>query len=170
MPRLIWVFAGHTVTLLVLSCRGSFVDNQSNYIIVYININEWHIFLFNIWLCHIFSTYQIQPMYSLSPREKTKGLAKISFPTKHFSSCAYHGPIIGNTGNFHDISFFNLVSKYRNNFFCGLPFSISDFYHSIQGQKTGHTQASGEHFQFAEATQKWVGLIYVSRNMSFFFF
>ena len=23
MPRLIWVFAGHTVTLLVLSCRGS---------------------------------------------------------------------------------------------------------------------------------------------------
>ena len=24
MPRLIWVFAGHTVTLLVLSCRGSF--------------------------------------------------------------------------------------------------------------------------------------------------
>ena len=117
MPRLIWVFAGRTVTLLVLSCRGSFVDNQSNYIIVYININEWHIFLFNIWLCHIFSTYQIQPMYSLSPREKTKGLAKISFPTTHFSSCAYHGPIIGNTGNFHDISFFNLVSKYRNNFF-----------------------------------------------------
>ena len=25
MPRLIWVFAGHTVTLLVLSCRGSCV-------------------------------------------------------------------------------------------------------------------------------------------------
>ena len=25
MPRLIWVFAGHTVTLLVLSCRGSYV-------------------------------------------------------------------------------------------------------------------------------------------------
>ena len=25
MPRLIWVFAGRTVTLLVLSCRGSFV-------------------------------------------------------------------------------------------------------------------------------------------------
>ena len=24
MPRLIWVFAGRTVTLLVLSCRGSF--------------------------------------------------------------------------------------------------------------------------------------------------
>ena len=27
MPRLNWVFAGHTVTLLVLSCRGSFVVN-----------------------------------------------------------------------------------------------------------------------------------------------
>ena len=25
MPKLIWVFAGHTVTLLVLSCRGSFL-------------------------------------------------------------------------------------------------------------------------------------------------
>ena len=24
MPRLIWVFAGHTLILLVLSCRGSF--------------------------------------------------------------------------------------------------------------------------------------------------
>ena len=24
MPRLIWVFAGHTITLLVLSCRGSY--------------------------------------------------------------------------------------------------------------------------------------------------
>ena len=27
MPRLIWVFAGHTLTLLVLSCRGSNVIN-----------------------------------------------------------------------------------------------------------------------------------------------
>ena len=26
MPRLIWVFAGRTLTLLVLSCRSSFVD------------------------------------------------------------------------------------------------------------------------------------------------
>ena len=26
MPRLIWVFAGRTLTLLVLSCRGSFVS------------------------------------------------------------------------------------------------------------------------------------------------
>ena len=26
MPRLIWVFAGRTLTLLVLSCHGSFVD------------------------------------------------------------------------------------------------------------------------------------------------
>ena len=25
MPRLIWVFAGHALILLVLSCRGSFV-------------------------------------------------------------------------------------------------------------------------------------------------
>ena len=29
MPRLIWVFAGHTVTLLVLLCRGSFKDRSS---------------------------------------------------------------------------------------------------------------------------------------------
>ena len=28
MPRLIWVFAGRIVTLLVLSCRGSFVNEQ----------------------------------------------------------------------------------------------------------------------------------------------
>ena len=27
MPRLIWIFAGCTVTLLVLSCRGSYLDN-----------------------------------------------------------------------------------------------------------------------------------------------
>ena len=27
MPRLIWVFAGRTVSLLVLSCRGSYIDN-----------------------------------------------------------------------------------------------------------------------------------------------
>ena len=26
MPRLIWVFAGSTLILLVLSCRGSYVD------------------------------------------------------------------------------------------------------------------------------------------------
>ena len=30
MPRLIWVFAGRTVILLVLSCRGSFVFNAEN--------------------------------------------------------------------------------------------------------------------------------------------
>ena len=29
MPRLIWVFAGHTLILLVLSCRGSFVTTAS---------------------------------------------------------------------------------------------------------------------------------------------
>ena len=28
MPRLIWVFAGRTLTLLVLSCRGSFIMKQ----------------------------------------------------------------------------------------------------------------------------------------------
>ena len=26
MPRLIWVFAGHTLILLVLSCRGSYIE------------------------------------------------------------------------------------------------------------------------------------------------
>ena len=30
MPRLIWVFAGRTVTLLVLSCRGSIVLLRNN--------------------------------------------------------------------------------------------------------------------------------------------
>ena len=28
MPRLIWVFAGRTVTLLVLSCRGSYYEGE----------------------------------------------------------------------------------------------------------------------------------------------
>ena len=31
MPRLIWVFAGRTLTLLVLSCRGSFFWPHTNY-------------------------------------------------------------------------------------------------------------------------------------------
>ena len=31
MPRLIWVFAGRTVTLLVLSCRGSDVDSYGRH-------------------------------------------------------------------------------------------------------------------------------------------
>ena len=31
MPRLIWVFAGHTFTLLVLSCRGSHCSSNSNF-------------------------------------------------------------------------------------------------------------------------------------------
>ena len=35
-PRLIWVFAGRTVILLVLSCRGSFYDS-------------YHIYIFAIW-------------------------------------------------------------------------------------------------------------------------
>ena len=30
MPRLIWIFAGRTLTLLVLSCRGSPIDELSN--------------------------------------------------------------------------------------------------------------------------------------------
>ena len=30
-PRLIWVFAGRTVTLLVLSCRGSIIDSRDDY-------------------------------------------------------------------------------------------------------------------------------------------
>ena len=30
MPRLIWVFAGQTLILLVLSCCGSFIDNTAN--------------------------------------------------------------------------------------------------------------------------------------------
>ena len=31
MPRLIWVFTGHTVTLLVLSCRGSILSKRSRW-------------------------------------------------------------------------------------------------------------------------------------------
>ena len=30
MPRMIWVIAGHTLTLLVLSCRGSYHDMKKN--------------------------------------------------------------------------------------------------------------------------------------------
>ena len=35
MPRLIWVFAGRTATLLLLSCRGSVVQFQSVYVLTY---------------------------------------------------------------------------------------------------------------------------------------
>ena len=43
MPRLIWVYAGRTATLLVLSCRGSFVICH--------NSNSWSLWLFHtIWL------------------------------------------------------------------------------------------------------------------------
>ena len=28
MPRLVWVFAGRTLTLLVLSCRGSYTEKK----------------------------------------------------------------------------------------------------------------------------------------------
>ena len=31
MPRLIWVFAGHTATLLVLSCRGSYIWDKKHF-------------------------------------------------------------------------------------------------------------------------------------------
>ena len=34
MPRLIWVFAGHTLNLLVLSCRDSFWLSTSCYTII----------------------------------------------------------------------------------------------------------------------------------------
>ena len=39
MPRLIWVFAGRTATLLVLSCRGSYhpVSANINFIILYMS-------------------------------------------------------------------------------------------------------------------------------------
>ena len=39
MPRLIWVFIGRTLILLVLSCRGSFIERRlanmltSNYVL-----------------------------------------------------------------------------------------------------------------------------------------
>ena len=34
MPRLIWVFAGRTLTLLVLSCRGSYGPRQANLVLI----------------------------------------------------------------------------------------------------------------------------------------
>ena len=43
MPRLIWVFAGRTVTLLVLSCRGSNVHNRGAYTFSLKSINWRHL-------------------------------------------------------------------------------------------------------------------------------
>ena len=38
MPRLIWVFAGRTLILLVLSCRGSY----SSYRLLFVYFSTWH--------------------------------------------------------------------------------------------------------------------------------
>ena len=43
MPRLIWVFAGRTLILLVLSCRGSF----SSYCFRFLNFIKWKCNLWN---------------------------------------------------------------------------------------------------------------------------
>ena len=44
MPRLIWVFAGHTLILLVLSCRGSFHIRLLLYDIVSVTLRFSHSF------------------------------------------------------------------------------------------------------------------------------
>ena len=61
MPRLIWVFAGRTATLLILSCRGSYVFKETSLLLTLLNIRlllsnsrifslpvlwvPWHIYL-----------------------------------------------------------------------------------------------------------------------------
>ena len=47
MPRLIWVFAGRTVALLVLSCRGSFLETIATLILLGENVSKSR-FMINI--------------------------------------------------------------------------------------------------------------------------
>ena len=52
MPRLIWVFAGRTLLLLVLSCRGSNVFNNTSKIITFSPV-IFRLFLVALWFsCH----------------------------------------------------------------------------------------------------------------------
>ena len=51
MPRLIWVFIGCTVILLVLSCRGSYVNNKG-----WDQLLHW---------CSLISTFVVHCVYSI---------------------------------------------------------------------------------------------------------
>ena len=48
MPRRIWVFAGRTLILLVLSCRGSYSSSQLYYIVKRVSV-----YLIQIWLVSV---------------------------------------------------------------------------------------------------------------------
>ena len=71
MPRLIWVFAERTVTLLVLSCRGSYVSGSKPYCnLVYANClhafhAQWHACRF--WYYHWLCRFHKWPLTRLSP-------------------------------------------------------------------------------------------------------
>ena len=57
MPRLIWVFSGRTVTLLVLSCRGSYCKNSYN--AFFLDKKCWHSLPVCLWGCFVSScTFQ----------------------------------------------------------------------------------------------------------------
>ena len=66
MPRLIWVFAGRTVTLLVLSCRGSFLETF--HIILIITSTRklfWFLFIIRLEVLAIDEKQQVQTNPSL---------------------------------------------------------------------------------------------------------
>ena len=50
MPRLIWVFAGHILTLLVLSCRGSYIVC----LVWFVFSSSWYHWYYWGLLCHRF--------------------------------------------------------------------------------------------------------------------
>ena len=72
MPRLIWVFGGHTATLLVLSCRSScnitFIDVTG--VLYYVALNQnWNaVFIWSVDMCFIFieqiNVIFMQPLYA----------------------------------------------------------------------------------------------------------
>ena len=69
MPRLIWVFAGRTAILLVLSCRGSFVLLYCNSMQLLILCFSWTFFIF-FCVPQIFTIKDFEP-----PHEKTNKMA-----------------------------------------------------------------------------------------------
>ena len=60
MPRMIWVFAGRTAILLVLSCRGSimvvYIFSSAAVSRINIYILFWYIFQFSLFLKNPFET------------------------------------------------------------------------------------------------------------------
>ena len=93
MPRLIWVFVGRTVTLLVLSCGGSYLlTSDSNMTIRFSFINHVHHFLrtwdktFRRTLKYIFKIFE--NMHKNIPNSLLHPTLAIMSPFEYNSICA----------------------------------------------------------------------------------